>query len=58
MAPACHGRELDVPVVHEFWRHHETGVYAPSPEQPTHTDKLVTGVPFPVDLGLRALIEV
>ncbi|MGA4841293.1 Uma2 family endonuclease [Streptomyces sp. G45] len=50
--------EDSVPVVHEFWRHHETGVYAPSPEQPTHTGKLITDVPFPVDIDLRGLIEV
>lgn len=49
--------EDSVPVVHEFWRHHEAGVYAPSPEQPTHTGKLTTDVPFPVDIDLRGLIE-
>ncbi|ARX84243.1 Uma2 family endonuclease [Streptomyces alboflavus] len=49
--------EDDVPVVHEFWRHHEAGVYAPSPEQPTHIGKLTTDVPFPVDIDLRGLIE-
>ncbi len=57
----CHWRvergEDDVPVVHEFWRHHEAGVYAPSPEQPTHTGKLTTDVPFPVDIDLRTRIE-
>ncbi|MEU7225170.1 Uma2 family endonuclease [Streptomyces chrestomyceticus] len=49
--------ENDLPVVHEFWLHHESGVYAPSPERPLHTGKLVTSVPFPVDIGLRELIE-
>ncbi|MFH9075163.1 hypothetical protein [Streptomyces alboflavus] len=43
--------------MHEFWRHHEAGVYAPSPEQPTHTGKLTTDVPFPVDIDLRTRIE-
>lgn len=50
--------EGDIPVVHEFWRHHETGVYAPSPERPTHTGKLVTALPFPVEIDLSGLIEV
>ncbi|KOG56201.1 hypothetical protein ADK76_20315 [Streptomyces griseoflavus] len=49
--------ENDLPVVHEFWLHHETGVYAPSPERPVHTGKLVTSVPFPVDIDLRDLTE-
>lgn len=50
--------EENVPVVHEFWRHYETGVYAPSPEQPTHISKLTTEVPFPLDIDLRGLIEI
>ncbi|MFI2237880.1 Uma2 family endonuclease [Streptomyces chrestomyceticus] len=49
--------ENDLPVVHEFWLHHESGVYAPSPERPLHTGKLVTSVPFPVDIDLQELIE-
>ncbi|WP_280119050.1 hypothetical protein [Streptomyces albofaciens] len=43
--------------MHEFRLRHETGVYAPSPERPVHTDKLMTSVPFPVDIDLHALIE-
>ncbi|MFE0045256.1 Uma2 family endonuclease [Streptomyces albireticuli] len=50
--------EDDLPVVHEFWRHHEAGVYAPSPDRPTHTGTLKTDVPFPVVIDLRGLIEV
>ncbi|PAU50490.1 hypothetical protein CK936_02230 [Streptomyces albireticuli] len=50
--------EDDLPVVHEFWRHHESGVYAPSPDRPTHTGTLKTDVPFPVVIDLRGLIEV
>ncbi|MEV0846560.1 hypothetical protein AB0J21_11925 [Streptomyces sp. NPDC049954] len=50
--------EDDVPVVHEFWRHEETGVYAPAPDRPAHTGKLVTSLPFPVEIDLRSLIEV
>ncbi|GCD43964.1 hypothetical protein GKJPGBOP_03650 [Streptomyces paromomycinus] len=49
--------ENDLPVVHEFRLHHESGVYAPSPERPLHTGKLVTSVPFPVDIDLRELTE-
>lgn len=47
----------DLPVVHEFWLHDETGVYAPSPERPVHTGKLVASIPFPVDIDLRVLTE-
>ncbi len=50
--------EDDVPVVHEFWLHHEAGVYAPSPDCPTHTGKLRTTVPFPVEIDLASLIDV
>ncbi|WP_229845138.1 Uma2 family endonuclease [Streptomyces cinnamoneus] len=49
--------EDDVPVVHEFWLHPEAGVYAPSPDRPTHTGTLKTDVPFPVEIDLRGLIE-
>lgn len=49
--------ENDLPVVHEFWLHHESGVYVPSPERHIHTDKLVTSIPFPVDIDLRGLTE-
>ncbi|OKI07333.1 hypothetical protein A6A06_35845 [Streptomyces sp. CB02923] len=49
--------EDDLPVVHEFWLHHETGVYALSPERATHVGKLVTSVPFPVSVDLRSLID-
>lgn len=44
-----------VPVVHEFWRHHEAGTFAP-PDHPTHRERLKTDVPFPVDIDLRELI--
>ncbi|MFH8407958.1 Uma2 family endonuclease [Streptomyces sp. NPDC018019] len=47
--------EDGLPVVHEFWLHHETGVYAPSPERPVHAGKLVTGVPFPIEVELGTL---
>lgn len=61
-ADAGHLRELgapdDIPVVHEFWRHHEAGVFVPSSERPVHTGKLITEVPFPVGIDLRSLVEV
>jgi Uma2 family endonuclease len=44
----------DVPVVHQFWRDEDSGVFIP---RPVHTDKLTTVVPFPIDIDLRALIE-
>lgn len=50
--------EDDLPVVHAFRRHEETGVYAPAPDRPTHTGKLVTRLPFPVEIDLRSLVEV
>ncbi|MCX4666343.1 Uma2 family endonuclease [Streptomyces sp. NBC_01381] len=50
--------EDDIPVVHEFWRHHESGVFVPSPDSPVHTGKLTTEVPFPVDIDLGSLVEV
>ncbi|MCA6092301.1 Uma2 family endonuclease [Streptomyces sp. SCA3-4] len=48
----------DIPVVHEFWLHPEAGVYAPSPDRPTHVGILKTDVPFPVEIDLGSLIEV
>lgn len=49
------------PVVHEFWRHHESGVFVPSPERPerpVHAGKVTTDVLFPVDIDLGSLVEV
>lgn len=45
------------PVVHEFWRHHEAGTFAPSPDRPVHRGTLKTDVPFPVEIDLRTLVE-
>lgn len=50
--------EDDLPVVHEFWLHREVDCYIPSPEHATHTRKLKTDVPFPIEIDLRSLIEV
>lgn len=48
--------EEGVPVVHEFWRHHEAGTLAP-PDHPTHRLRLKTDVPFPVAVDLAELVE-
>ncbi|AZQ75619.1 Uma2 family endonuclease [Streptomyces luteoverticillatus] len=48
--------EENLPVVHEFWLHPESGIYAPSPDRSFHSGKLVTTVPFPVDIDLRELV--
>jgi Uma2 family endonuclease len=48
--------EDGLPVVHEFWRHHEAGTFAP-PDRPTHRRRLKTDVPFPVDIDLAELVE-
>ncbi|GAA3371789.1 Uma2 family endonuclease [Streptomyces sannanensis] len=45
--------EDHLPVVYEFWRDPESGVYAASPERPVHTGELITSVPFPVKIDLR-----
>jgi Uma2 family endonuclease len=45
------------PVVHEHWRDEETGLYVARPDQPVHTDTLITEVPFSVEIDLRSLIE-
>ncbi|MFE9649035.1 hypothetical protein ACFYO0_33960 [Streptomyces sp. NPDC006365] len=45
------------PVVHESWRDGESSVFAPRPELPTHTDMLVTELPFPVEIDLHGLLE-
>jgi Uma2 family endonuclease len=47
----------DLPEVHEFWLHHETGVYAPAPDRSVHIGKLMTEVPYPVEIDLRSLVE-
>ncbi|MFC0599663.1 Uma2 family endonuclease [Streptomyces palmae] len=47
----------DLPEVHEFWLHPEAGVYAPSPDRPTHVGTLKTDMPYPVEIDLRTLVE-
>lgn len=45
------------PEVHEYWLHHELGSYVPAPQHPVHTSKLVTSLPYPVEIELAALPE-
>ncbi|MEO3750692.1 Uma2 family endonuclease [Streptomyces sp. B6B3] len=45
------------PVVHEFWRHHEVGTFAPAPDRATHRRTLKTDVPFPIEIDLHGLVE-
>lgn len=42
--------------VHEYWLNVDTRSYIPAPMHPVHHDKLVTELPFPVELDLDALI--
>lgn len=47
----------DYPVVHEFRLDEEKGHYAPAPGTGSHTERLVTDLPFPLDVDLRAIFE-
>jgi Uma2 family endonuclease len=49
--------EKDAPVVHEFRRDENTGVFVPRPGLPTHTDILITEAPFPVEIDLRGMLD-
>ncbi|MFI2030242.1 Uma2 family endonuclease [Streptomyces buecherae] len=49
--------EDDAPVVHEFHLDARTGVYAPAPAGPVHTDVLRTDVPYPVEFDLRRVFD-
>ncbi len=49
--------EKDDPVVHEFRRDEETGVFVPRPGLSTHTDTLVTEVPFPIEINQHDLLD-
>ncbi|MEX2985261.1 Uma2 family endonuclease [Streptomyces sp. C36] len=42
--------------VHEFWLPVESRSYIPAPMHPVHQEKLVTEVPFPVEIDLTALL--
>lgn len=42
--------------VHEYWLNADTRTYIPAPMHPVHHDKLVTEVPFPVEVDLEALV--
>ncbi|MGW0084065.1 Uma2 family endonuclease [Streptomyces sp. NPDC003393] len=42
--------------VHEYWLNADTRTYIPAPMHPVHHEKLVTEVPFPVEIDLEALV--
>jgi Uma2 family endonuclease len=42
--------------VHEYWLNADTHSYIPAPMHPVHHDKLVTELPFPVEIDLDALL--
>lgn len=42
--------------VHEYWLNADTLSYFPAPSHPVHHDKLVTELPFPVEIDLDALV--
>ncbi|MEW2562109.1 Uma2 family endonuclease [Streptomyces griseorubiginosus] len=42
--------------VHEYWLNADTLSYFPAPSHPVHHDKLVTELPFPVEVDLDALV--
>lgn len=42
--------------VHEYWLDADTLTYFPAPSHPVHQDKLVTALPFPVEVDLDALV--
>lgn len=42
--------------VHEYWLNADTLAYFPAPSHPVHHDKLVTELPFPVEVDLDALV--
>lgn len=43
--------------VHEYWLPVESTSYIPAPMHPVHREKLVTELPFPVEIDLTALLE-
>ncbi|MBD0838297.1 Uma2 family endonuclease [Streptomyces sp. TRM68416] len=42
--------------VHEYWLNADTLAYFPAPSHPVHHDKLVTELPFPIEIDLDALV--
>jgi Uma2 family endonuclease len=42
--------------VHEYWLNADTLSYFPAPSHPVHHDKLVTELPFPVEIDLDSLV--
>ncbi|MBC2901925.1 Uma2 family endonuclease [Streptomyces cupreus] len=48
-----HDRKL---TVHEYWLNADTRSYIPAPMHPVHQDKLITELPFHVEIDLDALL--
>ncbi|MBP2403649.1 Uma2 family endonuclease [Streptomyces syringium] len=44
--------------VHEFWLPVDSRSYIPAPMHPVHREKLVTELPFPVEIDLTALLRI
>ncbi|MDQ0993614.1 Uma2 family endonuclease [Streptomyces sp. V3I7] len=42
--------------VHEYWLNADTRTYIPAPMHPVHHGKLITELPFPVEIDLDALV--
>jgi Uma2 family endonuclease len=42
--------------VHEYWLHAETRSYIPAPMHPVHRDRLITDLPFPVEIDINSLV--
>ncbi|MEU9454318.1 Uma2 family endonuclease [Streptomyces sp. NPDC048277] len=42
--------------VHEYWLNADTLTYIPAPMHPVHHGKLITELPFPVEIDLDALV--
>ncbi len=42
--------------VHEYWLNADTLAYFPAPMHPVHHDKLVTRLPFPIEIDLNELL--
>ncbi len=48
--------ERDQVAVHEYWLNTDTRSYIPAPMHPVHQHKLITEVPFPVEIDLDILV--
>ncbi|MEV5844666.1 Uma2 family endonuclease [Streptomyces sp. NPDC051985] len=49
-------RQVDRVSKHEYWLNADTLTYIPAPIHPVHHGKLITELPFPVEIDLAALV--